>query len=149
MLTPNGRFNINTKICITNSSYHKSDWSSTWNIKSILIGFYSIWLDDNEHGISHIKSTKEERHTLALNSIEYNLKNYNSIHEKFNLAHLSKCPPNLKIDSSINEKINEENIIVIKKENIIDVKKENKKEIIIEENIDQKINNYKTNNDIN
>ena len=46
MLTPSGRYNVGSKICLTNSSYHKGDWSSTWNIQSILIAFYSIWLDD-------------------------------------------------------------------------------------------------------
>ena len=65
MLTPSGRFNVGTKICLTNSSYHKGDWSSTWNILSILIAFNSIWLDDNEHGISHITDTPANRNAKA------------------------------------------------------------------------------------
>jgi len=89
MLTENGRYEINKKICLTNSSYHKGDWSSIWNIKSILIAFYSIWLDDTEHGISHIKKTKEERLQLAKISKEYNMNNHSKIYEKFNLSHLS------------------------------------------------------------
>ena len=88
MLTPNGRFSTNQKICVTTSSYHKSEWSSTWNIKTILIGFYSIWLDDVEHGISHIKCSKLEREQLANNSNEYNLKNHKNIYEKFNLENI-------------------------------------------------------------
>jgi ubiquitin-protein ligase len=50
MLTPSGRFNINTKICLTNSSYHKDTWTPMWSIKNMVIGFVS----DNTSGISHI-----------------------------------------------------------------------------------------------
>ena len=58
-LTPSGRYEIDKKICLTNSSYHKGEWSSTWNIKTILISFYSIFLDDKEHGISHRHDSPE------------------------------------------------------------------------------------------
>jgi ubiquitin-protein ligase len=88
MFTPSGRYEINKKICLTNSSYHKGDWSSTWNIKTILIAYYSIWLDDSEHGISHIKRTKEERLTMAKESHEFNEKNYKKILDGFNLENI-------------------------------------------------------------
>ena len=88
MLTPSGRFNITSKICLTNSSYHKGDWSSVWTIKTILIGFYSIWIDDKESGISHIRDTPENRQKLALESIEYNKKNHKAIYDKFDRTYL-------------------------------------------------------------
>ena len=88
MFTPSGRFNTGTKICLSTSSYHKGEWSSTWNIKSILIGFYSIWLDDKEFGISHIKESKESRQKMAQESIDFNKKNYGKIYSKFNFNHL-------------------------------------------------------------
>jgi ubiquitin-protein ligase len=97
MRTPNGRYEVNKKICLTNSSYHKGDWSSTWNIHSILIAFYSIWLDDIEHGISHIKRSKEERKILADESIIYNKKNYLSIWDKFDFTTLSDDASNIKL----------------------------------------------------
>ena len=84
MLTPSGRFEVDKEICLTNSRYHKGEWTSTWNIKTILIAFYSIFLDDIEHGISHIKDTKENRLKMAADSIEYNKKNRKEIYEKFN-----------------------------------------------------------------
>ncbi len=89
MRTPSGRYEINKKICLTNSSYHSGDWSPTWNIHSILIAFYSIWLDDKEHGISHIVRSKEERKRLAEESIEYNQTNHRQIYEKFDFANLT------------------------------------------------------------
>lgn len=93
MLTPSGRYNVGSKICLTNSSYHKGDWSSTWNILSILIAFYSIWLDDKEGGISHIKDSAANRKKMAADSIAYNLKNNRAIYEKFNKSHLNDDDP--------------------------------------------------------
>lgn len=93
MLTPSGRYNVGSKICLTNSSYHKGDWSSTWNILSILIAFYSIWLDDKEHGISHIVDTSDNRKRMAGESIAYNIKNNRAIYDKFNRTLLSDNEP--------------------------------------------------------
>ena len=88
MLTENGRYEINKKICLSNSSYHKGEWSSTWNIKSILIAYYSIFIDDTEHGISHIRDTLQNRITMANNSKEYNSQNYLDIYNNFDLTNL-------------------------------------------------------------
>jgi ubiquitin-protein ligase len=88
MLTPNGRFEVNKKICLSNSSYHKGEWTSAWNIKTILIAFYSIFLDDKDTGISHIKKTAAERKVFADSSIEYNIKNHNVIYSKFDFENL-------------------------------------------------------------
>lgn len=93
MLTPSGRYNVGTKICLTNSSYHEGDWSSTWNILSILIAFYSIWLDDKEHGISHITDTPANRRKMAAESVAYNLKNNAAIYAKFDRTHLKDDAP--------------------------------------------------------
>ena len=79
MLTPSGRFDIGKKICLTNSSYHKETWSPVWTLKNMVIAFSSIFFDDNTHGISHIKDSKENRRRMAENSIDYNRKNYPSI----------------------------------------------------------------------
>ena len=83
ILTPNGRFIEDKKICLSNSSYHSSEWSAMWNIKAILTGFLSIMLDDNENGISHIHISKEERQILAKKSIEYNKQHFPDIIKKF------------------------------------------------------------------
>lgn len=115
MLTPSGRFNIGSKICLSNSSYHSDEWSALWNIHTILTGFLSIMLDDKEHGISHIHCTKGEREMHAKNSIEYNKKNHPAIIKLFSRF----------IDENGNER--SENI---KKEEIKkDVKVEVKKEV--------------------
>jgi ubiquitin-protein ligase len=83
MLTPNGRFTNNKKICLSNSSYHSNEWSAMWNIKSILTGFLSIMLDDVENGISHIHDSKQSREIMAKNSVEYNKENHMDIFKRF------------------------------------------------------------------
>ena len=92
-LTPSGRYEVDKKICLTNSSYHKGEWSSTWNIKTILISFYSIFLDENEHGISHRHDSHEICKNLAKKSIEYNKIYHAEIYNKFDFTHLSDDAP--------------------------------------------------------
>ncbi len=120
MLTPSGRYNINSKICLTNSSYHMGDWSSTWNISSILIAFYSIWLDDKEHGISHITDTPEHRQSMAKKSIEYNNKNNLKIYQKFDRTHLlNDAPVRLKKKVIDNSTTNESPSMIVDTTNVI------------------------------
>ena len=77
MMTPNGRFIINEQICLSNSNYHANEWSPSWNIVNILIGFYSIFMDDKEHGLSHIHESSENRQRYAKAAVQYN-KQHNS-----------------------------------------------------------------------
>ena len=83
MLTPNGRFEIEKKICLTNSGYHSESWSAAWNMKTILLGFLSIMADDSTSGISHIKRIPQERKFYADNSVEYNKQYHNDKWMKF------------------------------------------------------------------
>ena len=73
MLTPNGRFATNKKICLTNSGYHSESWSPIWNIRLQLLGFISIMADDSTNGISHIKESPESRKQKAKQSVDYNM----------------------------------------------------------------------------
>jgi ubiquitin-conjugating enzyme E2 J2 len=83
MYTPNGRFDINHKICLTNSSFHPESWSAIWNIRSLLEAFLSIMASDDTTGISHIKDTSEKRKEYAKNSFNYNITHHKSILANF------------------------------------------------------------------
>jgi ubiquitin-protein ligase len=83
MMTPSGRFQIGTKICLTNSGYHKNEWSPEWTISGVLRAFLSIFNSDDTTGLSHIAlcscKTEEEkkkiiksRKELAKQSVTYN-----------------------------------------------------------------------------
>lgn len=83
MLTPNGRFLTDKKICLTNSSYHKDLWSPTWSLESITAGFISVFNSDTDTGISHIKDTPENRKKYASESVAYNLSYHQEIFKNF------------------------------------------------------------------
>lgn len=72
MFTPSGRFEPGKKLCLSNSKYHQSEWDPKWSIFAILNGFISVFVEDKDEGISHIKASKEERQKLAKNSIKWN-----------------------------------------------------------------------------
>lgn len=83
MLTPSGRFKINSKICLSNSGYHSESWSPLWGINQIIMGLISFFYERDSIGIGHINDTTvEERAEYADSSIEYNLK-HNEIENLF------------------------------------------------------------------
>jgi ubiquitin-protein ligase len=88
VLTPNGRFDINKKICLTNSSYHQDDWApAAWNLITILEGFSSVFHSDfkeDKVGISHLNNISVDSIKLyASNSVKYNMDNLQSIFSEF------------------------------------------------------------------
>lgn len=83
ILTPNGRFTINHKICLTNSGYHKGEWNSLWTTPAIILGLLSVMLDDVDNGIGHIHCTPQERNSFAKNSIEYNKQHHKQLLTSF------------------------------------------------------------------
>jgi ubiquitin-conjugating enzyme E2 J2 len=84
MLTPCGRFLINDNICMSNTSYHEEEWSSSWNIITILQGFLSIMMDDKQHGVGHTPCVEENvRILLANKSVEYNITYHRDIFVNF------------------------------------------------------------------
>ena len=109
MLTPSGRFINNQKLCFSNSGYHKDEWSPLWNMSTIIIGFMSMFLDNNTHGIGHINDQDHIKIKYANESVNYNNKYQMNI-----INHL------LDIKKSIKDKLNNKKSIkndIIKDEN--------------------------------
>jgi ubiquitin-protein ligase len=73
-ITPNGRFETNKKICTTFSSYHKDEYTSTWNVLTMMEGMISLMTEDKE-GIGALRQSDTERKRLAENSMEWNVNN--------------------------------------------------------------------------
>ena len=46
MITPNGRFQVNTRICLSMSDFHPETWNPLWNIQTIIIGLISYMVTD-------------------------------------------------------------------------------------------------------
>ena len=87
VLTPNGRFETNQFICMDNTAFHQHDpkagMKHGWNVRTIILGFISIWLDDNEKGIGHIHESVRRCKDYADNSVEYNSNVHPDIFAKF------------------------------------------------------------------
>jgi ubiquitin-protein ligase len=72
-LTPNGRFEINTKICYNISTYHEAEWNPLWRMRTIIIGILSMLLEKQTTGIGHIMSCSPAQFkNYANSSKEYN-----------------------------------------------------------------------------
>lgn len=86
ILTPNGRFEVDRKICFSFTAFHPDSWRPVgWTIQTLLMGLYSAW--DSEvtadlQGLGHIKRPDEEIKRLAEVSKEYNLSHHNILYCK-------------------------------------------------------------------
>lgn len=93
LLTPNGRFSTNTRLCLSNSDYHPENWSPFWSVSNILLGFVSFMCENSDHnnGIGAIHTNDETKKRHAYESLQYNLNNalfkqlfphYEAIHQQ-------------------------------------------------------------------
>ena len=67
MITPNGRFEINKRLCLSISDFHPETWNPSWNVETILIGLYSFMLseDYSDGTIGSINDTIDNRKIYA------------------------------------------------------------------------------------
>lgn len=82
MMTPNGRFKTNTRLCLSISDYHPDTWNPAWNVSTILTGLLSFMVAD-EHTAGSITTTNEIKKNLAKQSKAYNLRQNKLFQENF------------------------------------------------------------------
>lgn len=73
MITPNGRFKCNTRLCLSISDFHPDTWNPAWSVSTILTGLLSFMLEKNPT-LGSIQSSDYEKRQLASRSLEFNLK---------------------------------------------------------------------------
>ena len=74
MYSPSGRFQTNTRICLSMSDFHPETWNPVWSVSSILVGVQSF-LVDTAPTAGSVESTDVEKKFHAKNSLDFNLKN--------------------------------------------------------------------------
>jgi len=73
MLTPNGRFELNTKICISFTSYHEELWQPAWGVRTAILGLQGFFPLKGQAavGVGSIEYPSNERKRLATLSREW------------------------------------------------------------------------------
>ncbi|CAH8276440.1 unnamed protein product [Arabidopsis lyrata] len=70
LLTPSGRFETNTKICLSISDYHPEHWQPSWSVRTALVALIAFMPSNPNGALGSVDYPKEERHALATKSRE-------------------------------------------------------------------------------
>ncbi|XP_067097135.1 ubiquitin-conjugating enzyme E2 J1 [Osmerus mordax] len=71
LLTPNGRFEVGKKICLSISGHHPETWQPSWSIRTALIAIIGFMPTKGEGAIGSLDYTPEERRALAKKSLDF------------------------------------------------------------------------------
>ena len=65
MLTPNGRFELNKKICLSFTGYHPEYWQPAWGIRTVLMALIGFFPTKGEGAVGALDYSDSERKHLA------------------------------------------------------------------------------------
>jgi len=82
MLTPNGRFQVKTDICLSASAYHPETWAPSWTVTTIVMALRTHMLTD-AHEIGGVNATPETRRKLARASHDFSCRACGTHHAHF------------------------------------------------------------------
>ncbi|XP_046334443.1 ubiquitin-conjugating enzyme E2 J1-like [Haliotis rufescens] len=71
MLTPNGRFEIFKKICLSISGHHPESWQPSWSIRTALLAIIGFMPTHGGGAIGSLDYSAEERKTLSKKSQDF------------------------------------------------------------------------------
>lgn len=70
-LTPNGRFEVGKKICLTISSHHAETWQPSWSVRTVILAIIGFMPSSGDGAIASLDYPREERQRLAKKSLEF------------------------------------------------------------------------------
>ncbi|KAL4560195.1 hypothetical protein LXL04_032344 [Taraxacum kok-saghyz] len=70
LLTPNGRFETQTKICLSISNHHPEHWQPSWSVRTALTALIAFMPTSPNGALGSLDYKKEERRVLAVKSRE-------------------------------------------------------------------------------
>ncbi|KDO31760.1 hypothetical protein SPRG_03680 [Saprolegnia parasitica CBS 223.65] len=79
LLTPNGRFEVKKKICLSISAYHPEHWQPAWGVRLILEALISFMPTKGEGAIGALDFNADERKKLAAESVHWSCPQCGSI----------------------------------------------------------------------
>jgi len=71
ILTPNGRFELNKKICLSISGYHPESWQPSWSIRTALLAIIGFMPTQGAGAIGSLEYPADERKLLAKRSLDW------------------------------------------------------------------------------
>uniref|UniRef100_A0A0K0E5H5 UBC core domain-containing protein n=1 Tax=Strongyloides stercoralis TaxID=6248 RepID=A0A0K0E5H5_STRER len=74
MISENGRFQTQTKICMSNTSFHPDQWSPSWGIRTAILGLISLFYEESDGAVGSIAANKNVRKRHAIYSPVYECK---------------------------------------------------------------------------
>ncbi|KAL5700879.1 E2 ubiquitin-conjugating enzyme [Ranunculus cassubicifolius] len=97
LLTPNGRFETQTKICLSISNYHPEHWQPSWSVRTALVALIAFMPTNPNGALGSLDYKKEERHKLAIKSREasprFGTADRQKLMDEIHEYMLSKAPP--------------------------------------------------------
>ncbi|KAM7484986.1 hypothetical protein LguiA_000995 [Lonicera macranthoides] len=70
LLTPNGRFETQTKICLSISNHHPEHWQPSWSVRTALVALIAFMPTNPNGALGSLDYKKEEKRVLAVKSRE-------------------------------------------------------------------------------
>lgn len=71
LLTPNGRFQLHTKICLSITGYHPEFWQPAWSVATVLTALISFFPAPAEGALGSLDTPSDTRRLLAKRSLKY------------------------------------------------------------------------------
>ncbi|ESW26368.1 hypothetical protein PHAVU_003G113800 [Phaseolus vulgaris] len=70
LLTPSGRFETQTKICLSISNHHPEHWQPSWSVRTALVALIAFMPTNPNGALGSLNYKKEDRQALAIKSRE-------------------------------------------------------------------------------
>ncbi|XP_058082065.1 ubiquitin-conjugating enzyme E2 32 [Magnolia sinica] len=97
LLTPNGRFETQTKICLSISNHHPEHWQPSWSVRTALVALIAFMPTNPDGALGSLDYKKEERRVLAIKSREavpkFGTPERQKLIDEIHQYMLSKAPP--------------------------------------------------------
>ncbi|KAF2312746.1 hypothetical protein GH714_039827 [Hevea brasiliensis] len=96
-LEPNGRFETQTKICLSISNHHPEHWQPSWSVRTALVALIAFMPTNPNGALGSLDYKKEERRALAIKSREaaprFGTPERQKLIDEIHQYMLSKAPP--------------------------------------------------------
>lgn len=105
LLTPNGRFETQTKICLSISNYHPEHWQPSWSVRTALVALIAFMPTSPNGALGSLDFSKDERRALAIKSRDapptYGSPDRQKLIDEIHQYMLSKAPPVPQLTSNL------------------------------------------------